>query len=150
MTPGGIAILALLGILSAFRLDLRGGLISAGLLCVSLLFHELGHLVTATACGVRVTAVGLSIKGAFLRRANSHDPGKEAAIAICGPMASLLVFCLFRDSGAVLNWVAQLNLVLAVTNLIPIEGTDGYRFVRGLVELGRFFVSHYVIPRYTS
>ncbi len=123
--------------LSAVRLGGWHGLIGAGLLLTSLLFHEIGHLLMAQALGVKVRAVGLCLKGAYLRRSESGCARWELLIALAGPTANLLVYAWFRDGNAVLRWVAVLNLVLAVSNLIPVPGTDGARICQSLESLQR-------------
>lgn len=132
---GALILVALLIALSAIRLGSWGGLAGAALLIVSLLWHEVGHLAMAQALGVPVKAIGLCLKGAYLRRSESLKPASELLIAAAGPAANFLLYLWFRDGDLVLRWVALLNLVLAVSNLIPLKGTDGARICRSLRRL---------------
>jgi Zn-dependent protease len=94
----------------------------------SLMVHELAHVMVALANGVQVTAVGFCAVGTYIRRRQSESPWVELAISSAGPTANFLLFMLFRQGqGQLCGWLAVMNLVLAVSNLIPITGTDGAR-----------------------
>ncbi len=134
-TEGALLLLAILCALSALALGPIGGLVGGTLVIASLLVHEFGHWTTARLFGVKVKAVGLCLKGAYIRRTDSRDALIELVIAMSGPVANLLLFLLFRTDSAVLSWVAELNLVLALSNLIPIAGTDGHRIVGSLSRI---------------
>ncbi|HYD16389.1 MAG TPA: site-2 protease family protein [Candidatus Nanoarchaeia archaeon] len=136
---GAVVIIALLGFFSVNKLGLHGGVVSTVFIAASLLLHEVAHLLAAVGCGVKVKAIGMSIKGAYLRRSDSCDPGTEVVIAVCGPLTNLLLFTIFRGAGPVLDWVADLNLVLVLANLVPFRGSDGHRI---LVSLGRLIRPH--------
>lgn len=129
----GIAFLGL----ATLRLGVWQGWVGAGLLLVSLLLHEAGHLAMAQALGVRVRAVGLCLKGAYLHRSDSRSAVSELLIALAGPAVSLLLYAALRDGNAILRWVAILNLVLAISNLVPLPGTDGARIYQSLQSFGR-------------
>jgi Zn-dependent protease len=129
----GVAVLAItLVALSALRLGGWQGCIGASLLLASLLLHEAGHLAMAQALGVRVRAVGLCLKGAYLHRSESRSATAELLIAVAGPAVSFLLYAILKDGNATLRWVAILNLVLAISNMIPVQGTDGCRICQSL------------------
>ncbi len=136
-TEGALVLAAVLAFLSVIHLGGVGGLIGAGLIMASLLLHELGHLAMAQALGVRVKAIGMCLKGAYLRRQRSPMAKNELLIAASGPLANLLLYLWIRDGNLVLRWVALMNLVLAGSNLIPIPGTDGARILQSVKELRR-------------
>lgn len=72
---------------------------------------------------VRVKRIGISWRGPFIVR----DPGEplaNACIALAGPLMNLAVALL---SWSAAHTLAELNLVLGVSNLIPVQGTDGWR-----------------------
>ncbi len=131
-TPGVVVLAITLGGLATLRLGIWQGLVGAGLLLLSLLLHEAGHLAMAQALGVRVRAVGLCLKGAYLQRAESRSAAFELMIALAGPAVSLLLYGWLKDGNATLRWVAILNLVLAISNMIPLPGTDGARIYQSL------------------
>jgi len=70
---------------------------------------------------------------------NLSSPKRDAAlISLAGPVSNLIVATifavLFRLTGfEILAAVVQLNLVLAVFNLIPIHPLDGFKVVGGLL-----------------
>ncbi len=92
--------------------------------CVAgFLLHEVGHLIAASLCGVRVKRVGVSLTGFYIVR-EAGSRAANIAISLSGPLANLLV--------AVLAWhplyyFAQVNLILGLCNLLPVSGTDGQR-----------------------
>ncbi len=134
-TQGALVLAAGLAVLSAVNLGRVDGVIGAGLIIASLLLHELGHLAMAQALGVPVKAIGMCLKGAYLRRQRSPKARKELLIAASGPLANLLLYLWFRDGNLVIRWAALMNLVLAASNLIPIPGTDGARICESLQVL---------------
>jgi Zn-dependent protease len=107
------------------------------LLIGSLLLHEVGHVLMAQSLGVRVNAIGICLKGAYIRRPQSAKPGVELAIAAAGPFANLLLFFWLRDGNSLMRWVAMLNLVLAISNLVPIRYSDGRRIVESWKAIRR-------------
>jgi Zn-dependent protease len=134
-TEGAALLLAGLSILTAMRLGPVEGVLGGTLILLSLVAHELGHLIAAQLRGVRVKAIGLCLKGAYIRRTDSQIAMTELVIASAGPLANLLLFLLLRSKYPVLSWVAELNLILAISNLLPIRGLDGHRILTSLRQL---------------
>jgi Zn-dependent protease len=112
---------------------------------VSVALHEIAHAVVARRAGVEVTDIGLGIigtQGQLERQAAT--PRAEAAIALAGPLVSLLVGALLvglwllvgRGEGelAVVGDVVWLvgisNVLLGALNLLPGFPFDGGRVVR--------------------
>lgn len=114
---------------------------------VSLLAHELAHSVVAVARGIPVRAITFFLFGGMAETTrDSRTPGEEFLIAIAGPLCSLLlaVLSFFLWVGAAAwGWhpalagsaayVAVLNLVLAVFNLLPGFPMDGGRVLRAAI-----------------
>ena len=136
-TEGALLLVLGFGAISGIRLGTGDAAGAAGLLILSLLVHEIGHLAMAQSLGVRVKAIGLCLKGAYLRRSLSHKPLFELLIASAGPAANLLLYAWFRDGNQLSRWVALLNLVLALSNLVPIPHSDGSRILSSWRELKR-------------
>ena len=119
-------------------------LIGAFGLFFSILFHELWHSLVARKFGVEVRGITLFIFGGVAEMSQEpKSPQSEFWIAIAGPLASLflaLSFYLVYDSGArlgmgealnsVFMYLALVNLILAVFNLIPAFPMDGGRILR--------------------
>jgi Zn-dependent protease len=121
--------------LTISQLGLQTGLIAAVLIIVSLLAHELGHIVIATFLGVRVKAIGLCVLGAYIRREDSHRFGTEAAIALAGPTVNLVLAIILFRSSPLASFVAIMNAQIFAFNLLPIPGCDGWRAMRSLWQL---------------
>lgn len=136
-TPGVLVLATAFVGLATLRLGAWQGWVGAGLLLVSLLLHEAGHLAMAQALGVKVRAVGLCLKGAYLHRLDSRSAVSELLIAVAGPTVSFLLYAGLREGNAILRWVAVLNLVLAISNMIPLPGTDGARIYQALLSFAR-------------
>lgn len=137
VTSGVLVLAIAFAGLATLRLGLWQGWVGAALLLASLLLHEAGHLAMAQALGVRVRAVGLCLKGAYLHRSDSRSAVSELLIALAGPAVSFLLYASLRKGDAILQWVAILNLVLAISNLIPLPGTDGARICQSVQSLAR-------------
>lgn len=106
----------------------RTGLIIPTLFAVFI--HESGHLLAMWASDCQPRAIRLIPTSVQIIREFSHKKYGEAAIAICGPAANLVLFgalmanhSIFKN-GSSLNF-AVLNLVIALFNLLPVSGLDG-------------------------
>jgi Zn-dependent protease len=122
------------------------GTIGALLFFCSLLAHELAHSLVARAKGIPVEGITLFIFGGMARtKVEAREPGDEFAIAVVGPLSSLLIAGLFACvwwSGGRVGWTAVsgvarylafLNVLLAAFNLLPGFPLDGGRLFRSLV-----------------
>jgi Zn-dependent protease/CBS domain-containing protein len=123
------------------------GIIGTLLLFASLLAHEMAHSIVARAKGIPVEGITLFIFGGMAHtRMEAERPGDEFAIAGVGPLASVLIgglFWLLALAGQQLGWspavvvvaryLAFINVVLAVFNLLPGFPLDGGRLFRALV-----------------
>ncbi|MDP2122661.1 MAG: site-2 protease family protein [Hoeflea sp.] len=107
----------------------------------SLILHELAHSLVARSYGLKVGGITLFIFGGVAElEEEPHDPKSEFQIAIAGPLMSLFLAGLFYGvanllgelnlAGAVFGYLALINLVLAVFNLIPAFPLDGGRVLR--------------------
>lgn len=119
-------------------------LISAVLFYVSLLLHELAHSVLARRNGIAVEGITLWLFGGVSRlRGEAATPRAELRIAAIGPLVSLAVAVVAAVVGAVLRalgapalviaaaiWLATVNGMLAVFNLVPAFPLDGGRVLR--------------------
>jgi Zn-dependent protease len=133
----------------AFALATAGALLFFG----SVVLHELGHALVAMRNGIGIVGIDLWLFGGLARmRGDTRTPGQEFRIAAAGPAVTLLVaaFCFGlgtllyggdalmngmgfdTDSGgaALLGWLALINVVLLVFNLIPAYPLDGGRIAR--------------------
>ena len=122
----------------------------AVLFLASLLAHELAHAVVARRNGIGVDGITLWLLGGVARlRGEARTPGAEARIAIVGPLTSLAVgavaFAVAAGLGRLdlagppalavvaAQWLAVVNVVLGVFNLIPGAPLDGGRIAKAVV-----------------
>jgi Zn-dependent protease/predicted transcriptional regulator len=121
------------------------GAISALLLFVCVLLHELSHSVVARARGMPVSGITLFILGGVTNlQAEAKRPADEFWMAIVGPLTSLVLGATawlllhLLPSGrtplaGVLSYLAYVNLLLAGFNLVPGFPLDGGRVLRSLL-----------------
>jgi Zn-dependent protease len=129
---------------------------AALLFFASVVLHELGHAVVAMRGGIGIVGIDLWLFGGLARmRADTRSPGQEFAVAAAGPAVTLLVAGACFGLGALLygadatvdgmvfeselagasllGWLAIINCVLLVFNLIPAYPLDGGRIARAFV-----------------
>lgn len=110
----------------------------------SILLHELGHSWTALRHGIPVKSITLFILGGVAQITERPKSARvELEIAIAGPVVSFvlagvfgLVAYLTRSVDYITApalWLAWLNLILGVFNLLPGFPLDGGRVLRALV-----------------
>ncbi len=120
------------------------GAVTAILLFVSVLLHELGHSVVAKHFGIAVPRITLFIFGGVSQIATEPaDANKEFWMAAAGPAVSFVLAAIFWELRLILpafpallvlaKYMALLNLVLGVFNLIPGFPLDGGRVFRAIV-----------------
>ena len=120
--------------------------LSAVLFFGSVLVHELAHALVSQARGIRVQDITLFLFGGATRaRVESRGPGDEFLIALVGPLTSGILAGLFgiiaglggdvlsRPLAGTLGYLAWVNLVLAVFNLVPGFPLDGGRLLRSAI-----------------
>lgn len=122
-------------------------LAGAALFFGSVLLHELAHSAMARARGVTVEGITLFIFGGMARmRSEATTPKDEFLITVVGPLSSALIgFALLsaawiaesaglpRAVSSVADYLAGLNFVLAIFNLVPGFPLDGGRLLRSVV-----------------
>ncbi len=134
--------------------------VAAVLFFTSVLLHELSHALVGRRNGIEVKRITLFVFGGMAQM--EHEPGRwrsELWMAIVGPLTSLVIgiLCLLtaksglpafemRDVASVqrllaqldpartlLLWLGQVNIILAVFNLVPAFPLDGGRVLRAIL-----------------
>ena len=123
------------------------GVVAALGLFASIILHELAHAVVARRYGLPIRRITLFIFGGVAEmEAAPERPGAEFWVAIAGPIASFLVSVVgwlvlqaAATAGAgvlvlgVLGYLATINLMLALFNLVPAFPLDGGRILRSVL-----------------
>ena len=118
------------------------GLVASLLFFVSILLHELGHAVVAHRHGLRTRSITLFIFGGVAQLEEDPKDGRaEFWMAAAGPVVSLALAGFFYacaslpflgpSAVAVAQYLALINLMLALFNLVPAFPMDGGRLLRG-------------------
>ena len=111
-------------------------------LYLSVLIHELAHVAVARHFRMRVRSVTLHLLGGeTLIEGESRRPGQELAISIAGPLSSLAIGlacfaiepALSGTSADVVQAVAQVNILVAIFNMLPGLPLDGGRVFRAII-----------------
>src|SRR4051812_43991739 len=129
---------------------------SVALFFLSLTLHELGHAWIARRNGIEIAGIDLWFFGGIAKlNRDSRSPGEEFSVAAAGPAVTLLIVVAcavvgtaafgwhdFIDSVertsipspglALVGWLALLNAVLFVFNLVPAFPLDGGRIARAV------------------
>jgi Zn-dependent protease len=128
---------------------------AALLFFVSLVLHELGHALVGRRNGIAIQGIDLWFFGGLAKLSrDTESPGEEFRVAAAGPAVTVAVVALcfaagalltrtgdFLDSAilssrattpavALLGWLATINVVLFVFNMIPAFPLDGGRIAR--------------------
>ncbi|UCG51526.1 MAG: site-2 protease family protein [Candidatus Latescibacterota bacterium] len=116
-------------------------------LFASIVLHELAHSIIARQHGVMMRGITLFIFGGVAEMTDEPpSPKAEFQVAIAGPVASLLVAltCLTLGAagtivrwpdaiGGVVKYLAVINGILVVFNLVPAFPLDGGRVLRSIL-----------------
>ncbi len=118
------------------------GVVAALLLFVSVGIHELAHSLVARRYHLAIESITLFIFGgvAQMKHEPPH-PRAEFMIAIAGPLSSMVLAGVFgalsltTEEGikALFTYLAQINFIVAIFNLIPGFPTDGGRVLRSIL-----------------
>jgi Zn-dependent protease len=125
---------------------------------ISLILHELGHALVARRNGLTVAGIDLWAFGGVTRASESKSPGMEFRVALAGPLVTLAVIVVCIVAGRLLadsknffdvalatggahatpplvwlSWVATINTLVLLFNLIPAFPLDGGRIAHAAI-----------------
>jgi Zn-dependent protease len=124
----------------------------------SIVLHELGHAMAAVRNGIGISSIQLWIFGGMARMDREADrPGTEFKVAAAGPLVTLAIVVALTAVGvvaaggeefkkamlfgpnadtsgviAMVAWLATINFLVLVFNLLPAFPMDGGRIVRAI------------------
>ncbi|HEX7293450.1 MAG TPA: site-2 protease family protein [Solirubrobacterales bacterium] len=124
----------------------------------SIVLHELGHALVAIRNGIGITSIQLWIFGGMARMDRESDsPATEFKVAVAGPLVTLAIVVVLTAVGliaagpdefwkavliesdaevsgalAAVAWLASINFLVLIFNLLPAFPMDGGRIVRAL------------------
>ncbi len=129
----------------------------------SILLHELGHAFAALRRGIGITSIQLWMLGGVARMDRESDsPAAEFEVAVAGPAVTLAIVVVLYIAGSavagvsefahifwlalrfttvagvsgvvsMLAWLATINAIVLVFNLLPAFPMDGGRIARALI-----------------
>lgn len=98
-------------------------------------FHELSHMFVASILAKEIDKFKFSISGVSIKfKENSYFKNKKIeniknmAIYFAGPLSNLLLAYLFKSNKMIFN----INIFLALVNLLPIFPLDGYNILKNI------------------
>ena len=118
------------------------GVLAAFLIFASVVFHELAHSFVAKKYKISIESITLFIFGGIAQmKGEPPHPKAEFRIAIVGPLSSFFLSALFfflsvSTAGGVkslFSYLAQINFIIGVFNLIPGFPMDGGRVLRSAI-----------------
>lgn len=133
ITPSFVMLVVLLVLASSA--PILESLIFVGLIALSILLHEIGHAWGCIIQRVQVHKIVLWGAGGYCSHRLVRDPVKNELIVAMGPIVNLALWALAglalpSVSGEGAFWLdvfGQINLVLFVLNMIPVQPLDGGR-----------------------
>ena len=123
------------------------GITGAAGIFFSIVFHEFSHSLVARHFGLRIRGITLFIFGGVAEMEREPStPKSEFLMAIAGPLASFLLAFVFYQAHllatanewsvfiiGVTYYLAYLNTILAIFNLVPAFPLDGGRMLRAVL-----------------
>jgi Zn-dependent protease len=125
----------------------------------SIVLHELGHAFAALRNGIGISNIQLWFFGGMARLDRESDsPSTELEVAVAGPLVTLAIVVVLTATGlaavgpeefgkaalvesdagvsgfvAMIAWLASINLLVLLFNLLPAFPMDGGKIVRAIV-----------------
>lgn len=98
-----------------------------------IIFHELSHIIFASIFGKKIRKIRLSIAGVCVIFNNNDDLElvKKLIIYIAGPLSNICLAIAFYN----IDFVFEINMFLAILNLVPVYPLDGYNITKSVLDL---------------
>lgn len=96
-----------------------------------IIFHEFSHIFVAAILGKKIELFKFSLSGVNIKFCgNNREKKSDIIIYFAGPISNIVLALIFSD----IYIVYQLNIFLALINLIPIYPLDGYNILNNVIK----------------
>ncbi len=97
---------------------------------IFIIMHELAHIAIASLLNVKICEMELLPIGVNAKYEEKISIFKELIISLAGPIASFLFYKVLK-----VGLLKNINLFIAVTNLIPLKPYDGGRIIKSILTM---------------
>ena len=123
---------ALFWILVMLGLD---GVKGAVLTLLAVLIHEIGHVAALFVLGHGGGIPLPRMPGFSIRVSATLSYKEDIAVAAAGPLANLIVAAMLLPMRQAAWAMILINLLTAISNLLPVRGYDGYRILASVIAI---------------
>lgn len=118
-------IFAIVIISSIFSVHIMAYLKNYYMCFLFIIFHELSHMFVASLFGKKISGASVTLSGLCINYNIEKRGGyKWLIIFLAGPLANLLLAVMFCN----INFIFQINISLAIINMIPIFPLDRIQY----------------------
>lgn len=140
-----ISYIFICGLTAFFAVDRTGIFIP---LFISMLLHEIGHLITLTYFKCKISKISLKIGTIGINYIDGLTTRQKIISLIIGPLVNLIMaLVLFALN---LRIYSAINILLFIYNLLPIKGTDGGETLSILLSYKLGYNNSIIIQRIIS
>ena len=115
-------------IISIFSLKTRTYLETYFICYLFIVFHELAHIFVGAIFGKKIELIKITISGVsvlFNKNLFNSSNTQKILIYVAGPISNIILALLFRN----IELIYEINIFLAILNLLPIYPLDGYNIL---------------------
>lgn len=99
----------------------------------AVLVHEAAHLLAIAICGCSLESIDATPLGLIIRRTGITGHVQDIAIHAAGPIANLLLVCIWTRTIGSNSLPVAANLFFGLLNLLPIQSLDGGKALSALL-----------------
>ena len=93
-------------------------------------FHELSHITIATLLGNNIKRINVRVCGLSVSLEKNFCGIKAILVYLVGPISNIVLAFLFKN----IDIIFEINMCLALINLVPIKPLDGFNILKVLVS----------------
>ncbi len=115
-----------------------------------ILFHELAHMLISSLFGINVKGIKFTISGVSIN-IDKHDLYNDKLnfisiirniiIYLAGPISNIILAFTFHS----IEMVFEINIFLAIVNLLPIYPLDGYNILKNILLLKNKYIEDRIL-----